>query len=137
MKCVKNVVLPIPFFRIWPPIPMQPIHWLVRQSAPVRVDEAIDIIRAELSRMAQHGPNAKELEAAKKYIIGSYAIRNLDTSQKVASVLVAIQQIDLGIDYIDRREDIINSVTLEDVKRAAANLLKQKPTLVIVGPAKS
>ena len=79
----------------------------------------------------------QELAAAKKYIIGSYAIRNLDTSLKVASVLVAIQQIDLGIDYIDKREAIINSVSLEDVKRMANEMLKQKPTLVIVGPENS
>ncbi len=104
---------------------------------PKRADEAIEIIRSELRRMAETGPDAQELQAAKKYIIGSYAIRNLDTSIKVAGVLVAIQQVDLGIDYIDRREDIINSVTLEDVKRAAAKLLRHEPTLVEVGPARS
>ncbi len=102
-----------------------------------RVDEAIAVIRAELKRMAEVGPSEEELEAAKKYVIGSYAISNLDTSGKVAGVLVAIQQIDLGIDYIDRREAIINAVKLEDVKRVAAELLKQKPTMVIVGPANS
>lgn len=102
-----------------------------------RVDNAIEVIRAELKKMAALGPTAKELEAAKKYIIGSYAIRNLDTSIKVARVLVAIQQIDLGIDYIDRREDLINAVTLEDVKRVAAKLLQQEPTLVVVGPKNS
>ena len=100
-------------------------------------DEAINIIRAELTRMAENGPSEQELQAAKKYIIGSYAIRNLDTSTKVASVLVAIQQAGLGIDYIDRRQQIINSITLQDAKRAAAKLLKQEPTMVVVGPAKS
>ena len=102
-----------------------------------RVNEAVEVIRSELKRMAEDGPSQKELEAAKKYVIGSYAIRNLDTSFKVASVLVAIQQINLGIDYIDRREDIINSVTLDEVKRAAARLLKHEPTLVIVGPSQT
>lgn len=102
-----------------------------------RVDEAIEVIREELKRMAEVGPTQEELEAAKKYVIGSYAIRNLDTSGKVAGVLVAIQQINLGIDYIDRREAIINAVKLEDVKRVAAELLKQDPTMVVVGPANS
>lgn len=102
-----------------------------------RAEETIKVIREELAKMAKNGPTAKELEAAKKYIIGSYAIRNLDTSTKVAGVLVAIQQIDLGIDYIDRREALINAVTLEDVKRVTANLLNNEPTLVVVGPNKS
>lgn len=100
-----------------------------------KVDQTIGVVRNQLKEMAKNGPSAKELEAAKKYVIGSYAIRNLDTSVKVASVLIAIQQIKLGIDYIDRRENLINSVTLEEVKRAAKKMLDHKPTLIIVGPA--
>jgi zinc protease len=99
-----------------------------------KVDETVNVIRDQLKEMAKNGPTAEELAAAKKYVIGSYAIRNLDTSVKVASVLVAIQQINLGIDYIDRREALINSVTLQEVKRAASKLLNHEPTLVIVGP---
>jgi len=106
-------------------------------TATDQVDKTIEVISTELKRMADEGPTARELEAAKKYIIGSYAIRNLDSSIKVARVLVAIQQINLGIDYIDRRAQIINSVTLEDVKRVAAKLLKQKPTMVVVGATNS
>ncbi|MCF6321331.1 MAG: insulinase family protein [Rhizobiaceae bacterium] len=106
-------------------------------TATDQVEKTIEIISTELKRMADNGPTATELEAAKKYIIGSYAIRNLDSSLKVASVLVAIQQVNLGIDYIDRRAQIINSVTLEDVKRVAAKLLKQKPTMVVVGATNS
>ncbi len=102
-----------------------------------RVEDAIRVIRNEIKKMAQDGPTPAELEAARKYIIGSYAIRNLDTSIKVAGVLVAIQQINLGIDYIDRREEIINAVTLDDVKKVAARLLSVEPTLVIVGPENS
>ena len=102
-----------------------------------RVGKAIEVIRGELKKMATIGPSEKELEAAKKYVIGSYAIRNLDTSISVAGVLVAIQQTGLGIDYIDRREALINAVTLADVKRVAAKLLTRQPTLIVVGPKNS
>ena len=104
---------------------------------PKRADDAIKLIRSQLQQMATEGPSAQELQAAKKYIIGSYAINNLDTSVKVAGVLVAIQQINLGIDYIDRREELIERVTLEEVKRAAEKILHHEPTLVEVGPKKS
>ena len=70
---------------------------------------------------------------AKDYITGSYAISNLDTSDKIAGVLVAIQQANLGIDYIDKRADYIASVTLEDAKRVAAELYSGKPTIITVG----
>ena len=45
-----------------------------------RSAETLDIIRAEVKRMADGGVTDEELEAAKKYLIGSYAINNLDTS---------------------------------------------------------
>ena len=83
--------------------------------------------------MAKEGPTAEELEKAKQYIRGSYAIANLDTSRKIASVLVAIQNADLGIDYIDRRAEYIDSVTLEDAKRIAAQLFGGDPTVITVG----
>ena len=95
--------------------------------------KTVEIIKAEMARMAKEGPTAEELEKAKKYITGSYAISNLDTSDKIASVLVAIQQADLGTDYIDKRADYISSVTLEDAKRVAKKLFAGKPTQITVG----
>ena len=100
-----------------------------------RADETLSIMRSEIERMATEGPTAEELESAKKYVIGSYAINNLDTTSKIARVLVALQEEDLGRDYIDRREEYINSVTLEDVKAIAKRLLSEKPTIVMVGPS--
>ncbi len=102
-----------------------------------RADETINILLAEVERMAKDGPTKEELEKAKKYITGTYAISNLDTSGKIASVLVAIQREKLGVDYIDKRADYIAAVTIEDTKRMARELLSAKPTIIIVGPNKS
>jgi len=101
-----------------------------------RADETIKLLVSEMKRMANDGPTVEELEKAKKYIIGSYAIRNLDTSSKIAATLVAIQQENLGIDYIDKRADYIGAVTIEDTKRLARQLFSGEPTIVIVGPKK-
>ncbi|MEE9375577.1 MAG: pitrilysin family protein [Rhizobiaceae bacterium] len=98
-----------------------------------RTDQALKVILEEISRMAKEGPTAEELEKAKKYIIGSYAISNLDTSDKIASTLVAIQTANLGIDYIDKRAEYISAVTLEDAKRVAAKLFSGSPTIITVG----
>lgn len=99
------------------------------------LDEAVAVMKSEIAKLAEHGVTEAELEAAKKYIIGSYAINNLDTSGKIARVLVAIQTEDLGIDYIDRRREKIDGVKLSDVNRVAKELLSVEPTVVIVGPA--
>ena len=96
--------------------------------------EAIRIIRDEIRKLAEAGVTEAELDAAKKFVIGSYAINNLDTSGKIARVLVAIQTQKLGNDYIDKREALINNVTLEDVNRIAKELLSVEPTQVVVGP---
>lgn len=109
-------------------------------STATRADkagESIDIIRKEIRRMASEGPTGGELDKAKAYVKGSYAIQNLDSSLSIASTLVGIQLDDLGIDYIDRRQGLIDAVTLADVKRMAETLLAADPTVITVGPAGS
>jgi zinc protease len=95
------------------------------------IGRSLEVIRAELKRMAEEGPTAAELENAKKYLIGSYALR-FDTDAKIAAQLLAIRQDDFGIDYVDKRNGQIEAVTLEDVKRVARELLKVDDLIVTV-----
>ena len=60
------------------------------------IGKSLDVIRAELQRMANEGPTAEELDDAKRYLTGSYALR-FDSSSKIASQLLGIQIEDLGI----------------------------------------
>ncbi|MEJ1156841.1 M16 family metallopeptidase [Prosthecomicrobium sp. N25] len=101
-----------------------------------RAGESIEVIRQQIRRMAEVGPTAAELDKAKAYLTGSYALR-FDTSDKIAGQLLAIQMDDLGIDYIDRRNALIDAVTLDDVKRVARRLLSKDLTVVTVGPSGS
>jgi zinc protease len=87
-----------------------------------RVAETIETIEAEIRRMAEEGPTEAELASAKSYLIGSYALR-FDTGAKIADQLIGIQKANLGIDYINDRNGMIEAVTIEDVRRAARNLL--------------
>jgi zinc protease len=98
-----------------------------------KAGETLAVIRDVVRRMAEEGPTEAELEAAKKYLIGSYAINNLDSSSSIAATLVELQIEDLGIDYIDRRAGLINAVTVEDAKAAARKLLQAEPAILIVG----
>jgi zinc protease len=47
----------------------------------------------------------------------------LDTSARVASLLVQIQLENLGIDYLDRRAALFGAVTLDQAKSVAHTLL--------------
>jgi zinc protease len=98
-----------------------------------QIKESLDIIRSEWRRMATSGATEKELAEAKTYINGSFPLR-LDSSGRIAGLLVAIQLDHLGIDYIDRRDALINAVTLADVSRVSKRLLDvDKLTTVVVG----
>ncbi len=101
-----------------------------------RASETIDVIRAELARMAKDGPTEDELEAAKTYLTGSYPLR-FDNSRKIAGQLLAIQRQRLGIDYVVNRNDKIKAVTIEDVRKVAARLIRADDLIfTIVGRPK-
>lgn len=99
-----------------------------------RAGETIAVIQDVIARMAAEGPGAAELADAKRYIIGAYAISNLDSSSAIAATLLGLQMEDLGIDYIDRREALIDAVTLDEVRAQARALLSVKPAIMLVGP---
>lgn len=96
-----------------------------------RAGESIRIIGEEFAKILSEGPTHSELDEAKSYLTGSYALR-FDTSSKVAGQLLQIQIDDLGIDYIDKRNALIQAVTLDDLKRAAKRLTDARDALTVV-----
>ncbi|MFA6264779.1 MAG: pitrilysin family protein [Pseudolabrys sp.] len=100
-----------------------------------RTAEALSIIEAETRRMAEDGPTADELAAAKDYLKGAYAL-SLDTSSKIAQQLTQIQLDKLGIDYIQRRGAMIDGVTLADAKRVAKRLYGNGMLVTVAGRPK-
>ncbi|NQU61053.1 MAG: insulinase family protein [Rhodospirillales bacterium] len=102
-------------------------------TANKRVSETLEVLRREWKRMAESGMSKAELKDAKTYLTGSYPLR-FTSSDTIASMLVGIQMDGLGIDYMDRRNAIIEGVTLEDVNRVAKTyLLEDRLTVVVVG----
>ena len=98
-----------------------------------RAAESLDIIQAEMLDIARKGPTDAELESAKKYITGSYALR-FDSSVKIANQLTHMQLEDLGIDYIDRRNALVQAVAIEDVRRVGERVFGGgQPFVVAVG----
>jgi len=98
-----------------------------------RLKDSVEIIRTEWRRLAEEGPTETELEEAKAYLTGSYALR-FDSTDKVARMLVATQFDRLGIDFFERRNGLIEGVTHEDVVRAARRWLDPRAlSFVVVG----
>ena len=97
-----------------------------------RAAETLSLIEQERKRMAAEGPTQEELDKAKAYLKGSYAIA-FDTSSKIAGQLVQIQLDKLGIDYPEKRNAMIDAVTLADAKRVAKRLLDTQSLTLVVG----
>jgi zinc protease len=99
------------------------------------IGESLDVIRHEFKRIAEEGPTQQELDNAKSYLIGSYALR-FDTSAKIASQLLGLMEEGFGPDYIEKRNGLIQAITLDDAKRVAKTLFAPENLIVtIVGKA--
>lgn len=89
--------------------------------ANARVGEAVQVIRDEWAKIATEGITDAELEATKTYLTGAYPLR-FDGNGPLATIMVNMQLIGLPADYPKTRNDKVNAVTAEDVKRVAATL---------------
>lgn len=104
-------------------------------STGTRADRAGDTIEAvekEVRRIAEEGPTQKELDEAKSYLKGSQMLA-LDTSSKLAQALLQYQLDKLPIDYIEKRNAIIDAVTLDDAREAAKRLWSKGLLTIVVG----
>jgi zinc protease len=96
-----------------------------------RVGQSIDVIRREWQRLQNEGLTEEELANAKTYLTGSFPLR-LDATNRIARLLVSIQYDELGIDYVDRRKDLIEKVTLDDTRRVAGRLFRADQLLTVI-----
>ncbi|MCO5158997.1 MAG: insulinase family protein [Aquamicrobium sp.] len=99
-----------------------------------RAQEALGVIRDVIRDVAENGVTEQELAKAKTYLVGAYPINNLDSSTAVARTLLELQKDGRGIDYIERRVELIEAVTLDEVREAAAKLLTAEPAVLVIGP---
>jgi len=93
--------------------------------------QSISLVRKELARLSAQGVTAKELADAKTYLTGSFPLR-YDSNANIAGLLVAVQSDNLGLDYLDKRNQLVEAVTEADIARVAQRLMKPENLIVIV-----
>ncbi len=99
-----------------------------------RVAESVEVIQQVWRDMAEAGPTDAEIKLAVDYLVGSFLL-SISSSEDIAGMLVAIQRQDLGIDYIDRRQDIYESLTPEEVRAAAKRWLDPDALAIVIAGA--
>lgn len=102
-------------------------------SANDRIGEAISVIQDQWRLAAKEGITENELQDAKTYLTGAYPLR-FDGNGTIAGILVGMQMIGLEPEYVNTRNELVERVTLDDVKRVAGELLNPDGVhFVVVG----
>ena len=101
------------------------------QTSNENVNKVIKIIKEELVKIKNQGVTESELNDAKNYLINSYVLR-LDSNKKVASILLNTQMDGLNTDFFKKRNDYINSVSLEDIKVVAKKILDENQIFFLI-----
>jgi predicted Zn-dependent peptidase len=101
--------------------------------APGKVEEVLDLTRAELDRVAAKGVTVEEISRGKGMVKGSYVLGLEDTGSRMSRLAKSeLLYGDLmGVDQLLARVD---EVTLDEVNELAADLLSKPMSLAVVGP---
>ena len=104
---------------------------IVLQTKNTSAREAIALSFQEMERIRKEPVSEKELEGAKKYLIGSFPMR-LDTQGKLVNFLAQVEYFGLGLNYPESYPSIIQAVTREDVLRIAKTYLHPESIILVV-----
>ncbi len=106
---------------------------VVLQTKNLTANTAIGEIFSEMNRISSEPVTDKELNDAKSYLTGSFPLR-IDSNDKIAGFLIAVEYYNLGLDYMRDYRKFITSVSKDDVLRVAKKYLNTKDyVLVVVG----
>ena len=91
-------------------------------------------IDTEVRQLGQHGPTPLEVEETRAYLIGSIP-RLLETNDSIAEFLQSCEQFGLGLDYDRRLPALLESVTIDEIRLASAEVLcPERAAIAIAGP---
>lgn len=94
--------------------------------------QTIDVVRATMKDFVANGATQKELDDAKTYLTGSFPLA-FASNAGISSQLNTFQRAGLPIDYIQKRNALINAVTLDDVKRVSQRLFSPNKLTMVIG----
>lgn len=91
-----------------------------------------EILFQEWQKMAEFGVSEDEFQAIKNNMLTSFNLRFTSLSN-IASQLLYMQKENLGIDFLQKRNDYVQKVTLDEVNAAAKKYFKNIPSILTIG----
>jgi zinc protease len=112
-----------------------PGAWYVSAGVnPSNVDKAIDLIKQELKRYADEGVTAEELSDSQANFIGRLPL-SLESNGGVAGSIINIERYGLGLDYYRQYADMVQAVTVDDVRESAQKYIDpERLVIATAGP---
>jgi zinc protease len=101
------------------------------QSEKSKILTALDVTKSEMARFAKDGATAKELTDAKTFLTGSFPL-TLDSNAKIARTLNGYQRAGLAADYVEKRNAMIQGVTLAKVNEMAKKYYDPDRLVVVI-----
>ena len=87
------------------------------QTKNENAGEAMRVVEASVERFVEHGPDADELDAAKRNIVNGFPLR-VDSNSKVLGYLVMMGFYGLPVDYLATFTERVEAVTAADIREA-------------------
>jgi zinc protease len=112
-----------------------PGPWSISMGVnPANVERAIALALKEVERFTQEPVSDEELADSKANYIGQLPL-SLESNGGVAAALLNLERYDLGLDYYQRYNDLIQAVTKEQALEAAQRYLDpERLGIAIAGP---
>lgn len=104
---------------------------VVLQTKAASTAEAIRAVNSEIARIRKDLVSERELEDAKKYLVGNFP-QKFSSQSKIAAFFGQVEYYGLGLDYPGRYPQLINAVTREDVLRVARDYLHPDALITVV-----
>ena len=105
------------------------------QTRPDQAQQALEVATQVVNTFVESGPSETELQAAKNFLIGGFALR-LDSNRKLMDNLSNIAWFDLPLDYLDHWTANVERITASEIQQAfARHLQPDRMVSVVLGPA--
>lgn len=113
----------------------QGAFWVETSTRTQETVATLDLVLTQVARMRDHGVSANELANAKSNRVGSYA-RNFETGSDVLGAIITARMMGLPASTVTDWRKTIADTSLDDVNRAAKELLDvDRAVIVVVGDA--
>ncbi len=91
--------------------------WLIRMiSFPEILEQGIEETMKEVGRFREEGISDIEMKQRKNTIVGRFKT-SLSTTHDIANSIIRMEELELGIDYLDQYPQLIKDLNLEEVNR--------------------